>query len=176
MAFVALSAIPVPLLLRSSRKVPAPEIVFTVTSYTEPLTEDTADTVPVAVSVVVSEKSEMSTPVTASLKVTRKVTLVELVVSDTGLFLLMLLTDGEAVSHAATVFPVASAAMALPAVSAIVPFPPVAYVTFTPADPAELISATVSTNRVTCPGTGRAYRVGIRCAGFGHRETAVVCF
>jgi hypothetical protein len=117
----------------------------------------------------------MSTPVTASLKVTRKVTLVELVVSDTGLFLLMLLTDGEAVSHAARSFRWRPPPWRCPPCRQSSRFRRGICNLYT-RGPRRAHIGHRQYNRVTCPGTGRAYRVGIRCAGFGHRETAVVCF
>ena len=57
---------PVPLLFRSSRNVPSPDRVLTVTVYVVPLPEMLA-MVPPAVPVVVSTKSLTSTPVTDSL-------------------------------------------------------------------------------------------------------------
>ncbi|MPM66607.1 hypothetical protein SDC9_113517 [bioreactor metagenome] len=63
-----------------------------------PLTGETKSTVPSASPVFVSAKSEISTPVTLSLKVTRKITLAAFVSELEGVCLTMLLTAGEVVS------------------------------------------------------------------------------
>ena len=70
-AFPATSVIPVPLLFRSSRKVPSPEIPFTVTSMVVPEPAEIEAMVPPTVPVVVSWNAPAVTPVTISLKVTR---------------------------------------------------------------------------------------------------------
>ena len=64
------SAMPVPEAFRSSRIVPSPLMLLTVTVYVLPLTWVTEAMVPAAVPVAVSAKSEASTPVTFSANVT----------------------------------------------------------------------------------------------------------
>ena len=89
-----------------------------------PLTGETKATVPSASPVFVSAKSEMSTPVTLSFKVTRKKTLAAFVGELEGVCLTMLLTVGEVVStRTFVVLPIEfSVNVALfPAASCIVP-------------------------------------------------------
>ena len=75
----AVLSMPVPLLLRSRRRLPVPLMAVTGTVHVMPLSAlDGVPIVPVAVPVVVSAKSVPSTPLTASLKVTAKLMLVAL--------------------------------------------------------------------------------------------------
>ena len=94
MAFPAASVIPVPEALKSKPNVPL-LLIFIVTSVVVP-DDDTDAMVPDAVPV--RAKSFSSTPFTASLKVTRYITLVEFVISPAGECLLIDTTDGNVVS------------------------------------------------------------------------------
>src|SRR5688572_25328878 len=73
MALLAPSTIPVPLAFRSSRKLPVPVILLTVTVYAAPA-PFTLLMLPLAVPPVVSVKSEVFTPVTDSEKLTPNTT------------------------------------------------------------------------------------------------------
>ena len=123
-SFPPLSCILVPLDLRSSLIVPSPDTLITVTFIVVPFDAETDDIEPCAVPVFVSVKSEISSPVTFSLKVTLKIMLVALVVSDKGVYLFTLMTYGNIES---TFIPVVGSTpfivfvVSFPAISLMVP-------------------------------------------------------
>ena len=106
---------PVPLLFKSSRNVPSPVTELTVTSIVVPLLAETDEMLPSAVPVFVRAKSDVSTPVTLSLNVTRYVTLVALVTESLGAWRLMELTEGPAEAALQAAKPIRST-MVIPSV------------------------------------------------------------
>jgi hypothetical protein len=94
MALLRPSMIPVPLAFRSSRRVPSPLTLFTVTSIVVPDDAETDAIVPAAVPVAVNEKSPMSTFDTLSLNVTLYTNEVALVLAVAGVCRLIELTEG----------------------------------------------------------------------------------
>ena len=88
---------PVPFAFTSRRKVPLPLMPETVTSYRSP-DPLTLVMVPIAIPVELRIKSSAPTPVTDSLKETRKVTVLALVVSVVGLWRVIPVTTGAVAS------------------------------------------------------------------------------